>query len=111
MDQEVVVRLVVLFADLVVKVHGLGHLHGLVVSSQHYHLFGVFQFKRHKQEQNLDSHRSSIDIVSQKQHMLFGFLLERGKQADDFEQIKELSMYVSNHNNWFLDEDNVRFVF
>ena len=35
MYQEVVKRLVVFLTGFVVKIHGLGHLHGLVVSSEH----------------------------------------------------------------------------
>ena len=40
-DQEIVKILIVLVTDLIIKIHGLSHLHCFMIASQHDDFFGV----------------------------------------------------------------------
>lgn len=42
MNDEVVEGLIIFLAGLVIKIHGLSHLHGLVITSEHEYFFWVF---------------------------------------------------------------------
>lgn len=108
--QRVIKRLIVFFAGLLVKVHYLGHLNCLMVAPEHNNLFGVFDFESHQQQSYFDSHRPAVDVVSQKQQMLFGLRLQRRTQTDDFEQVVELPVNVADDDHWLLDEQHVGFV-
>jgi hypothetical protein len=78
-----------------------------MVSSQHYYLFRVLNLQRHQQHRHLDAHWSSVDVVSQKEQMLFGLGLEGGEETDDFEEVEELSVNVADNDDGFVDEDDV----
>ena len=107
MHQEVVKGLVVFLTGLIVKIHGLGHLHSLVVSPKHQHFFRVLELKGHKEDHAFDSHRSPVDVVSQEEKVLFRLLLERGEETDDFEEVVELSVNITDADDRLLDEYDI----
>lgn len=82
-----------------------------MVPSQHYYLFRVLNLQCHQQHRDLDAHRSAVDVVSQKEQMLFGLGLEGGEQTDDFEEVEELSVDVADDDDGFVDRYHVGLIF
>ena len=99
--------LVVLLATLLVEVHCLGHQSSLVVASEHDYLLWVLDFESHQADHHFDSHESSVYEVAQKEKVFFWFCLEGRKEAEDFEQVLELSVNVSYHNDWIVEIDYI----
>jgi len=103
--------LVVFLGDLYVKVHELCHLPSLVVPSEEDDFFGKLYFEGKQKKSDLQTHRPPIHIIPQKQEVLFRLRFKRRKETEYFQQIVELPMYVSNHDNRLIYVQDIGLIF
>jgi hypothetical protein len=99
--------LVVLPAGLLVEIHYLSHLTSLVISSEHDDLRGVLEFGRHQQNSHFHSLRTPVYVIAKEEQMLTWTLLERGKNAQDLQQIGKLAVDIADDDDWIVNFEYV----